>query len=119
MFGRGNRSTGTGGATRVGRQTAGLLLLFLAAVDALGTIFILRQRHGLELNPLMAWLYQHGEAHFLLAKLLLSTVAVAWLLRRAEGRQLRLVLLIAFSIYVPVVGLHMAISLLGAPALVG
>ena len=100
-----------------GRQTAGLLLLFLAAVDALGTILILRYGKGRELNPLMAWLWEHGEASFLLSKMLLTTIAVAWVLRRADTRSLRIALLVGFSIYLPLVALHLVNSLYGVPRL--
>jgi hypothetical protein len=91
---------------RLGRQLAGLLLIFLVAVDTVATILILRREHGFELNPLMNWLWGHGEGAFLFSKMLLTSIAVAWLLRRAHGKFLRLGLIIGFAIYVPIVGLH-------------
>jgi hypothetical protein len=91
---------------RLGRQLAGLLLIFLVAVDAGATIHLLREQRGLELNPLMHWLWSHGEGVFMFSKILLTSIAVAWLLRRAHGKYLRLGLLIGFAIYVPIVGLH-------------
>ena len=91
---------------RFGRELAGLLLLFLVAVDCVATVIILRRDHGFELNPLMNWLWSHGEQVFLLCKMLLTSLAVAWLLRRADGRRLRIGLIIGFAIYVPIVGLH-------------
>ncbi len=87
-------------------ETPALLLLFLVAVDGLGTILMLRGQNGFELNPLMDWLFGHGEAAFLLVKMLLTSLTVGWLLRRARGRARRLALLAGFAIYVPIVALH-------------
>jgi|GEM_PF-6721390 len=97
--------------TRAGRvlprnEVAALLLLFLVAVDCLATVMMLRTQRGLELNPLMDWLYGQGEMYFLFGKMLLTSLAVAWLLRRARRREQRLVLLVGFAIYAPVVALH-------------
>ena len=97
---------GRSGTGRFGRETAGLLLLFFVAMDSLATLLMLRLQHGFELNPLMTWLWGRGELWFLLIKMLLTTLAVAWLLRRADGWYLRVALTIGFAIYVPIVGLH-------------
>jgi hypothetical protein len=91
---------------RFGRETAGLLLLFFVAMDALATLLMLRLQHGHEINPVMDWLWGRGEAWFLLIKMLLTALVVLWLLRRADGWQLRVALTIGFAIYVPIVGLH-------------
>jgi len=91
---------------RLGRETAGLLLIFLVAVDTVATLLILRQSHGFELNPLMTWLWGHGEGVFLLVKMVLTSAAVIWLLRRADKRSLRIGLIIGYSIYLPIVALH-------------
>jgi hypothetical protein len=101
-----HQPSGRDAQPRFGRQLAGLLLLFLVAVDCAATVIILRREHGFELNPLMSWLWGHGEEAFLLSKMLLTTVAVAWLLRRADGQFLRAGLIVGFSIYLPIVGLH-------------
>ena len=102
-----------------GRDRAGLLLLFFVAIDALSTLLMLRQQHGFELNPVATWLLGHGEAAFLLVKMLLTAVAVAWLIRRADRARFRLVLLVGFAIYVPIVGLHIFNNLYVEHALLG
>ena len=91
---------------RFGRELAGLLLIFLVAVDSVATLLILRGQHGFELNPLMSWLWGHGEGVFLLVKMLLTTLAVAWLLRRADVRSLRIGLIVGYAIYLPLTALH-------------
>jgi hypothetical protein len=98
--------TGALARPRLGRQVAGLLLIFLVAVDSVATLLILRSQNGFELNPLMNWLWGHGEGVFLLVKMLLTTIAVAWLLRRADGRSLRIGLIVGFAIYLPLTALH-------------
>ena len=98
-------------------EVAALLLLFLVAVDCLGTVMMLRHQRGVELNPLMDWLYGHGELYFLFGKMLLTSFALAWLLRRAKGREQRLVLLVGFAIYAPIVGLHILNGAIVAGAL--
>jgi Domain of unknown function (DUF5658) len=98
----------TGRTTRppLGRDLAGLLLIFLVAVDSVATLLILRSQHGFELNPLMNWLWAHGEGVFLMVKMLLTSLAVAWLLRRADGRSLRIGLIVGYAIYLPLTALH-------------
>jgi hypothetical protein len=98
-------------------EVAALLLLFLVAVDCLATVMMLRTQRGLELNPIMDWLYGQGEMYFLFGKMLLTSLAVAWLLRRARRREQRLVLLVGFAIYAPIVGLHILNGAIIAQAL--
>ncbi len=87
-------------------STMALLLLFLATLDSLATILVLRRQLGFELNPLMRWLHHQGEAQFLLIKLLLTALCMLWMMRRAWHPYARIVALVGFSIYLPIVGLH-------------
>lgn len=98
-------------APRLRRETAGLLLLFLAAIDAVGTLLVLRAGRAQELNPLVDWLWTQGELPYLAIKLAVTAGALAWLLRRGEARHVRLGLLAGFAIYVPVTALHVVNSL--------
>lgn len=104
---------------RLRRETAGLLLLFLAALDAVGTLLVLRADRARELNPLVDWLWAQGELPYLAVKLALTAVALAWLLRRGEPRHVRLGLLAGFAIYLPVTALHMVNSLVALRMLPG
>jgi hypothetical protein len=86
--------------------TVALFVLFLAAVDSISTVWVLRQELGTELNPLMDWLVSHGDAPFVLFKLLLTALCVRWIVQRAEHPYARLAALVALAIYLPVVALH-------------
>src|SRR5215813_12627097 len=87
-------------------RTLGLLLLFLAALDSFATILVLRRQIGVELNPFMQWLFNHGESTFLASKLALTGLCAAWIVRRAQHPYARKAALIGLAIYVPVVCLH-------------
>ncbi|MHC5210760.1 MAG: DUF5658 family protein [Planctomycetota bacterium] len=86
--------------------TIALFVLFLAAMDAIATVWVLRQQLGTELNPVMAWLVSHGEATFVLFKLLLTALCVRWMVLRAHHPYARVAALVGLSIYLPVVALH-------------
>ena len=86
--------------------TVALIVLFLAAIDSLATILSLRNATGRELNPLMSWLVELGEPHFLLAKLLLTALCVQWMVRRAAHPYARVAALCGLAIYLPIVTLH-------------
>jgi hypothetical protein len=86
--------------------TVALVVLFLAAMDSIATVYILRQELGTELNPVMGWLVSHGEAPFVLFKLRLTALCVRWIVLRAHHPYARVAALVALSIYLPVVALH-------------
>ncbi|MGQ0553653.1 MAG: DUF5658 family protein [Planctomycetota bacterium] len=87
-------------------NTVAILILFLAAVDGLATIRILQHDRGYELNPLMALLIEHGEATFLLVKLLATALCVKVIQRSGSHPYARLACVAGLAIYVPIVGLH-------------
>jgi hypothetical protein len=93
-------------------QTVALVVLFLAAIDSLATILALRNATGRELNPIMGWLMQQGEPHFLLSKLLLTALCVQWMVYRASHPYARVAALVGLAIYVPIVSLHIVNNLL-------
>ena len=86
--------------------TLALFLLFLAGMDSLGTLMFVGREMGRELNPFMGWLYHQGPATFVLYKLLLTSLCVEWIVRRAGHPYARVAALAGLSIYVPIVGLH-------------
>jgi hypothetical protein len=87
-------------------STFAMVLLFLAAVDSFATILVLRRELGFELNPIMRWLLSHGEAQFLLIKLLLTALCARWIMQRSRHPYARVAALIGLSIYLPIIGLH-------------
>jgi hypothetical protein len=86
--------------------TVALFVVFLAAMDSIATVFVLRQQLGTELNPVMDWLVSYGEAPFVLFKLLLTAFCARWIVMRAHHPYARVAALVALSIYLPVVALH-------------
>jgi len=102
---------------RLPATTFALLLLFLAALDSFATILVLRRQIGIELNPLMRWLFSFGEPTFLVSKLLLTAICVSWIVKRAKHPYARKAALISLAIYVPVVCLHIVNNF--APMFVG
>jgi hypothetical protein len=102
---------------RLPATTFALLLLFLSALDSFATILVLRRQIGIELNPLMRWLFNFGEPTFLVSKLLLTLLCAAWIVRRARHPYARKAALIGLAIYVPVVCLHIVNNF--APMFVG
>jgi hypothetical protein len=87
-------------------STLAMVLLFFAAVDSFATILALRRELGFELNPIMRWLLSHGEAHFLLFKLLLTALCAWWIMHRSWHPYARIAALVGLSIYAPIIGLH-------------
>ena len=112
------RSRETGSAVLLGMPatTLALLLLFLAAMDSVGTLLFVQRELGRELNPLMQWLYDQGTAHFVLFKLLLTALCVQWIVRRAHHPYARVAALAGLAIYVPIVGLHILNNYIAAVA---
>ncbi|MHC4846263.1 MAG: DUF5658 family protein [Planctomycetota bacterium] len=93
-------------------QTIALVVLFLASIDSLATILAVRYGTGRELNPVMDWLMNQGEPHFLLSKLLLTALCVQWMVNRASHPYARVAALVGLAIYVPIVSLHIVNNLL-------
>jgi hypothetical protein len=84
-----------------------LFLAYLATVDAYLTQNWLARGLGREVNPAMEWLYEMGGAPvFVLLKVGMTALCLLWIGRRAPVAVARVATLVAFSIYVPITGLH-------------
>jgi hypothetical protein len=89
--------------------TASYFVLYLVAIDSWMTHHSLSTRRGVELNPLMDWVYHHGGVLvFLGFKLVLTIICLIWINRRAPLGHARMATLIALSIYLPIAGIHIA-----------
>ena len=87
--------------------TVSYFVLYLVAVDTWLTDQALSTQRGVELNPLMDWVYYTGGVlAFLAFKLTLTGLCLVWINRRAPREQARLAALIALSIYLPIAGIH-------------
>ena len=86
--------------------TIALVLMFLAAMDSIATVTSVRKEFGREINPIMNWLVEQGDAAFVLYKLLLTALCVHWIVRRAHHPYARVAALAGLTIYLPIVGLH-------------
>jgi len=87
--------------------TLSYFVLYLVAIDSWLTHQSLSSGRGVELNPLMGWVYQHGGVLvFLGFKLILTVLCLVWINRRASRGQARMAVLIALSIYLPIAGIH-------------
>ena len=89
-------------------STVALMIMFLAAIDSWATVAMLSADRGRELNPIMLWLFGLGPDRFLLVKLLLTALCVRWIMQREQHPYARIAALVAFAIYLPIVGLHIA-----------
>ncbi len=81
-------------------------LLFLVAIDSLGTLLILRADRGVEVNPLMAHLLELGEVPFVVTRLIVAGLCTGWVLWRADRPYARIALLAGFALYLPIVAMH-------------
>ncbi|MDG2149747.1 MAG: DUF5658 family protein [Planctomycetota bacterium] len=87
--------------------TLSYFVLYLVAIDSWMTHRSLSAGRGVELNPLMDWLYVHGGVLvFLGFKLTLTVLCLIWINQRAPHPHARLAVLIALSIYLPIAGIH-------------
>ena len=87
--------------------TLSYFVLYLVAIDSWMTHRSLSAGRGIELNPFMGWLYQHGGVLvFLGFKLALTVLCLIWINHRAPHPHARLAVLIALSIYLPIAGVH-------------
>ncbi len=87
--------------------TISYFVLYLVAIDTWMTHHSLSLRRGVELNPLMDWVYHHGGVLVFLAfKLVLTGLCLLWINHRAPREQARMAALIALSIYLPIAGIH-------------
>ena len=90
-------------------ETLSYFVLYLVAIDSWMTHQSLSTESGVELNPVMDWMYHHGGVLvFLGFKLSLTGLCLLWINRRAPRPQARLASLIALSIYLPIAGIHIA-----------
>jgi hypothetical protein len=88
-------------------STLSYFVLYLVAIDSWMTHHSLSTERGVELNPVMDWVYHHGGVLvFLGFKLILSALCLVWINRRAPRPQARVAALIALSIYLPIAGIH-------------
>lgn len=89
-------------------STLSYVLLFLATLDAWITDHLLRTNFGRELNPLMSWLHESGgRVTFVLAKFALTALCLLWIHHRAPPAYVRMGVLAALAIYVPVTILNL------------
>jgi len=87
--------------------TVSYFVLFLVVVDTWLTDKALSSKRGVELNPIMDWVYHEGGVWaFLLFKLVLTGLCLIWINRRAPNAQARLATIIALAIYLPIAGIH-------------
>jgi len=92
-------------------RTLCLFVLFLSALDSAMSAQVLAARRGVELNPVMAWLFDAGGVlPFVAVKVLLTLLCLLWVTRRASWAHVRLTLFTALAIYLPIAGLHIANS---------
>ena len=98
------------------KSTTVLLLLFLVTVDGLATLRWLSADAGREINPAMQWLFEQGPAAFIGAKIALAAACALWVLQ-APSRYARIAALVGFTIYVPIVVLHVLNGLVILPAM--
>jgi len=84
-----------------------MLLLFLTAVDTFVTQQMTAAGLGREINPAVDWMLGLGVLGFFGLKMMLSALCVYWIVRVAPLAQARVAALVGFTIYVPVVALHL------------
>lgn len=84
-----------------------ILLFMLNLLDALLTLFWVRNDFAEEGNFLMAHLLSHGDMPFLLVKIGVGTIALLVFYRWAHLRISQLGLSLALGVYVLLMGIHL------------
>ncbi len=87
------------------RQT--ILLFSLNLLDAIFTIYWVRNGFATEANHLMATLMEIGDLHFLAVKLAIGAIAALVLWRWRTLRLARYGLTVALAVYVGLMGIHL------------
>jgi len=91
----------------VSLSTVSWFVFYLVALDVWLTDQSLAEQRGVELNPVMDWIYHSGGAlTFTLFKVALTGLCLLWINRRAPTSQARMATLVALAIYLPVAGIH-------------
>lgn len=87
------------------------LLFFLNFLDAVLTIYWVRNGFATEANQLMATLLDIGNLPFLLVKVAMGAVAAVVLWRWREMRLAKYGLTLALAIYISIMGVHFVTGL--------
>ncbi len=87
------------------------LLFTLNFLDAVLTIYWVRNGFATEGNQLMAFLLDIGDAPFLLVKLAIGAIAAVVLWRWSNLRMAKIGLAVSLSIYIALMGVHFVTGL--------